>query len=83
MQLIAQPYFFPTVTYGHEVWVMTERTRSHIRVAVAEMCFRVAGIFPRERVRSSIIRKGLRVDPLLLKLERSQPGNAWGVGIPQ
>ncbi|TWW59887.1 hypothetical protein D4764_06G0014170 [Takifugu flavidus] len=64
--------FVPTLTYGHELWVMTERTRS--RVQAAEMCFIrwVAGLSLRDRVRSSAIREELRVEPLLLCVERSQ-----------
>uniref|UniRef100_A0A8D0DB40 C2H2-type domain-containing protein n=1 Tax=Sander lucioperca TaxID=283035 RepID=A0A8D0DB40_SANLU len=51
---------------------MTERTRS--RVQAAEMGFlrRVAGVFLRDRVRSSVIREELGVEPLLLRVERSQ-----------
>ena len=62
-----------TLTAGHELWVMTERTRS--RIQVAEMSFllrRVSGLSLRDRVRSSDIREGLRVEPLLLHMERSQ-----------
>ena len=42
--LIYQSIFVPTLTYGHELWVVTERTRS--RVQAAEMSFlrRVAGL---------------------------------------
>ena len=41
---IYQSIFVPTLTYGHELWVVTERTRS--RVQAAEMSFlrRVAGL---------------------------------------
>ncbi|TWW64601.1 hypothetical protein D4764_22G0002480 [Takifugu flavidus] len=46
----------PTLTYGHELWVMTERTRS--RVQAAKM--------------SSAIREELGVEPLLLRVERNQ-----------
>ena len=67
-----QSIFVPTLTYGHELWVVTERTRS--RVQAAEMSFlrRVAGLSLRDRVRSSVIREELGVDPLLLHIERSQ-----------
>ncbi|TWW78261.1 hypothetical protein D4764_11G0003820 [Takifugu flavidus] len=63
--------FVPTLTNGHELWVMTERTRS--RVQVAEMSFlrRVAGLSLRDRVRSSAIREEVGVEPLLLCVERS------------
>ena len=60
------------LTYGHELWVVTERTRS--RIQEAEMGFhrRVSGLSLRDRVRSSVIREGLGVEPLLLHIERSQ-----------
>ncbi|TWW64246.1 hypothetical protein D4764_03G0012540 [Takifugu flavidus] len=69
---IYRSVFVPTLTYGHELWVMTERTRS--RVQAAEMSFlrRVAGLSLRDRVRSSAIREELGVEPLLLRIERSQ-----------
>ncbi|TWW63621.1 hypothetical protein D4764_03G0006290 [Takifugu flavidus] len=69
---IYQSTFIPTLTYGHELWVMTERTSS--RVQAAEMSFlrRVAGLSLRDRVRSSAIREELGVEPLLLRVERSQ-----------
>uniref|UniRef100_A0A3P9PV83 Reverse transcriptase domain-containing protein n=1 Tax=Poecilia reticulata TaxID=8081 RepID=A0A3P9PV83_POERE len=69
---IYRSIYVPTLIYGHELWVMTERTRS--RVQAAEMSFlrRVAGLSLRDRVRSSVIREGLRVEPLLLHVERSQ-----------
>ncbi|TWW56216.1 hypothetical protein D4764_08G0002030 [Takifugu flavidus] len=70
--LIYRSIFVPTLTYGHELWVMTERTRS--RVQAAEMSFlrRVAGLSLRDRVRSSAIREELGVKLLLLRVERSQ-----------
>ena len=69
---IYRSIFVPTLTYGHEGWVMTERTRS--RVQAAEMGFlrRVAGVSLRDRVRSSVIREGLGVEPLLLCIKRSR-----------
>ncbi|KAK0133573.1 putative uncharacterized transposon-derived protein F52C9.6 [Merluccius polli] len=69
---IYQSIFVPALTYGHELWVVTERTRS--RVQAAEMSFlrRVAGLSLSDWVRSLVIREELRVDPLLLRVERSQ-----------
>ena len=69
---IYRSIFVPTLTYGHELWVVTERMRS--RVQAAEMSFlrRAAGFSLRDRVRSSAIREELRVEPLLLHIERSQ-----------
>ncbi|KAK0136316.1 hypothetical protein N1851_027786 [Merluccius polli] len=56
---IYQSIYVPDLTYGHELWVMTERTRS--RVQAAEMSFlrRVAGLSLRDRVRSLVIREEL------------------------
>ena len=64
--------YVPTLTYGHELWVVTERTR--LRIQAAEMGFlrRVSGLSLRDEVRSSVIQEGLGVEPLLLRIERSQ-----------
>lgn len=69
---IYRSIFVPTLTYGHEGWVMTERTRSRIQAAEMSFLRRVAGFSLRDRVRSSVIREGLGLEPLLLCLERSQ-----------
>ncbi len=45
--------YVPTLTYGHELWVMTERTRSRIQAAEISFLHRVAGRSLRDRVRSS------------------------------
>ncbi|KAI3362770.1 hypothetical protein L3Q82_001822 [Scortum barcoo] len=65
-------YRVPTLTYGHELWVMTERTRSRIQAAEMSFLRRVAGRSLRDRVRSSVTREELGVEPLLLHIERSQ-----------
>ncbi len=64
--------YVPTLTYGHEHWVMTERTRSRIQAAEMSFLRRVAGRSLRDRVRSSVTREELRVEPLLLHIERGQ-----------
>ncbi len=69
---IYQSIYVPTLTYGHELWVMTERTRSRIQAAEMSFLRRVAGRSLRDRVRSSVTREELRVEPLLLHVERSQ-----------
>ncbi|KAK5859728.1 hypothetical protein PBY51_021260 [Eleginops maclovinus] len=51
---------------------MTERTKSRIQAAEMGFLRRVAGISLRDEVRSSVIREGLGVEPLLLRVERSQ-----------
>ena len=65
-------FYVPNLTYGHELWVVTERTRSRIQAAEMGFLRRVSGLSLRDRVRSSVIREGLGVEPLLLRIERSQ-----------
>ena len=69
---IYQWIYIPILTYGHELWIMTERTRSRIQAAEMSFLRRVAGRSLRDRVRSSVTREELRVEPLLLHVERSQ-----------
>ncbi|KAK3508331.1 hypothetical protein QTP70_021477, partial [Hemibagrus guttatus] len=69
---IYQSIYVPTLTYGHELWVMTERVRSRIQVAKMSFLRRVAGHSLRDRVRSSVTREELGVEPLLLHIERGQ-----------
>ena len=58
--------FVPTLTYGHEFWVLTERMR--LRTQTTEMSFlhRVAGLSLGNKMRSSVIWERLRVEFLLL-----------------
>ncbi|KAK3540421.1 hypothetical protein QTP70_030962, partial [Hemibagrus guttatus] len=69
---IYQSIYIPTLTYGHELWVMTERVRSRIQAAEMSFLRRVAGRSLRDRVRSSVTREELGVEPLLLHIERGQ-----------
>ncbi|TWW81619.1 hypothetical protein D4764_01G0014340 [Takifugu flavidus] len=66
--------YVPVLTYGHQRWVMTERTRSQIQAAEMSFLRRVAGLSLRDRVRSLDIREELGVELLLLHIERSQLG---------
>ena len=66
---IYRSIFIPTLTYGHEGWVMTERTRSRIQAAKMGFLRRVAGVSL--KVRSLVIRVGLGLEPLALCVERS------------
>ncbi|TWW81724.1 hypothetical protein D4764_01G0015390 [Takifugu flavidus] len=71
---IYRSIYVPVLTYGHQCWVMTERMRSRIQAAEMSFLRRVAGLSLRDRVRSSDIREGLGVEPLLFHIERSQLG---------
>ncbi|XP_051931184.1 uncharacterized protein LOC127607121 [Hippocampus zosterae] len=68
---IYRSIYVPAIIYGHELWVVTERTRSRIQVAKMSFLRRVSGLSLRDKVRSSVIREGLRVEPLLHHIERS------------
>ena len=63
---------FPTLTYGHKGWVMTERMRSQVQLTEMGFLRRVAGVSLRDRVRSRVIHEELGVEPLLLCVEKSQ-----------
>lgn len=64
--------YIPTLNNAHEVWVVTERTRSQIQVAEMRFLARVAGLNLSHRVRSSDIQERLKVEPWLLHIERNQ-----------
>ncbi|KAK3508205.1 hypothetical protein QTP70_017467 [Hemibagrus guttatus] len=69
---IYQSICVPTLTYGLELWVMTERVRSRIQAAEMSFLRRVTGHSLRDRLRSSVTREELGVEPLLLHIERGQ-----------
>ena len=54
--------YVPILTYGHDLWVVTKRMRSRIQAAEN-------GLSLRDGVRGSVIREGLGVEPLLLRIE--------------
>lgn len=60
------------LTYGHESWVMTKRTRSQIQVVKMSFPRRMAGCTLRDRVRSLVTQVELGVEPLLFHVERNQ-----------
>ena len=60
--------YVPALTYGHELWVVTQRTRSWIEAAEMSFLCRVAGLSLRDRGRSSDIQRELRVELLILHL---------------
>uniref|UniRef100_A0A3Q2GNP4 NACHT domain-containing protein n=1 Tax=Cyprinodon variegatus TaxID=28743 RepID=A0A3Q2GNP4_CYPVA len=64
--------YIPTLIYGHQLWVMTKRMRSRIQAADMSFLHSVSGLSFREMMRSLVIHGGLKVEPLLLHIERSQ-----------
>ena len=69
---IFKAVFVPILTYGYESWVMTERMRSQVRASEMRFLRRIEGVTLFNKVRSSEIRKSLNIEPLLLRIERSQ-----------
>lgn len=49
--------YIPNLTYGHELWVVTERLRSQIQVAAMSFLQMVAVLSLRDKVRSEDIRR--------------------------
>ena len=64
--------FVPILTYGHESLVMTERVRSQVQASEMEFLRKIDGVTLSNKMRSSEIQKSLDVEPLLLRIERSQ-----------
>ena len=62
------------VCYSPKLWIVTERTRQKTQEAEIRFLCRVAGLSLRDRMRSSVIYKGLRVELLLLYIKGSQMG---------
>ena len=52
---IYQSVYVPTLTYGHELWVVTERKRLQIQVAKISFLRRASWLRFRDRVRNSDI----------------------------
>lgn len=69
---IFKSVYRPTLIYGHEQWILTERTRSRIQSAEMRFLRRIADVSLRDKIKSSTIRKSLRIEPLILHIERSQ-----------
>ena len=69
---IFKAVFVPILTYGHEFWVMTERMRSQVQAFEMRFLRRIEGVTLFNKVRSSEIRESLNIEPLLLRIQRSQ-----------
>ena len=69
---IFKAVFVPILTYGHESWIITERMRSQVQASEMRFLRRIEGVALFNKLRSSEIRKSLNIEPLLLRIERSQ-----------
>ena len=72
--LIFKTGFVPILTYGHEYWVglMTEKVRSQVQASDMSILRRIKGVTPFNKIRSFEIQKPINIEPLLLRIERSQ-----------
>ena len=64
--------FVPILTHGHESWVMTKRVQSQVRASEMRFLRRIEGVTLFIKMPSCEIRKSLNIEPLLLRIERSQ-----------
>ena len=58
--------------YGPESWIITERVRSQVQASEMRFLRRIEGVTVFNKMRRSQIRKSLNIEPLLLRIERSQ-----------
>jgi len=69
---VFQTIFVLILTYGHESWTLTERIRSQVQASKIRFLRKIEEVTLFDKVRSSDIRKSLNIEPLLLRIERSQ-----------
>ena len=69
---IFKAVFVPFINSAHESWVMTKRVRSQVQASEIRFLRKIEGVTLFNKVRSSEIRKSLNIEPLLLRIERSQ-----------
>ena len=70
--LFFRSVFVPILTYGHKCWVMTERVRSRVQTAEMLNLRKVRGLSLLDKIKNTNIRQSLNIEPLLLRIERSQ-----------
>ncbi len=63
---VFQSVFAPTLTYGHEIWVMTEKIRSRVQAAEIKILRGVIGVIRMDRIRNTVTREELQVGQLIL-----------------
>ena len=60
----------PTLTYGCESWVLKKRETSRLQAAEMRVLRKIAGVSKLDHVRNEMVRKRLRIEPVLKKVER-------------
>ena len=69
---IFKAVFVPIFTYGHESWLITERMLSQVQASEMRFLRKIEEVTWFKKMRSSEIRKSLNIEPLPLRIERSQ-----------
>ena len=69
---IFKTVFVHVLAYGHKSWVMIERMRSQVQASEMRFFQRIEKVTLFNKVRSSGIQKSFNIEPLLLRIERSQ-----------
>ena len=69
---IFKAVFVPFLINGHESWVMIKRVRLQVQASEMRFLRRIDGVTLFNKVCSSEIQKFLNIEPLLLRIERSQ-----------
>ena len=69
---IFKTVFVPILTDGCKFGIMNERKRSQLQSSEMRFLRRIEGVALLNKVRSSEIRKSPNIEPLLLRIERSQ-----------
>ena len=62
----------PILTYGHESWTLTSKTRSQIQAAEMKVLRLIKGVTRLDKLRSEDIRRELHVEDILMFIERGQ-----------
>jgi hypothetical protein len=64
--------YIPTLLYGSEFWVTTEKQKQTIQTAEMKYLRRVKGKTRRDKIRNQTIRMTLGTQPLQNKIEQAQ-----------
>ena len=62
----------PVLTYGHESWTLTSRTRSKVQAAEMKVLRLIKGVTRMDRIRNVDIRNELEIEDILKLIERGQ-----------
>ena len=62
----------PILTYGHESWVMTKTVRSQVQASEIRFLQKIKEVTLFNKGHGYEIRKSLNIEPLLLRIKRSQ-----------